>query len=45
MTDIAPGEVVVVSFNRLAEWHVSLAARSLAVLIIEEAHLIRNASG
>jgi hypothetical protein len=32
MTDIAQGEVVVVSFNRLAEWHESLAARSFAVL-------------
>ena len=43
MTDIAQGEVVVVSFNRLAEWHASLAARSLTVLVIDEAPLIRNA--
>ena len=43
MTDIAQGEVVVVSFNRLAEWLAPLAARSFAVLIVDEAHLIRNA--
>jgi SWI/SNF-related matrix-associated actin-dependent regulator of chromatin subfamily A-like protein 1 len=41
--EIAQGEVVVVSFNRLAEWHAHLAARSFAVLIVDEAHLIRNA--
>jgi SWI/SNF-related matrix-associated actin-dependent regulator of chromatin subfamily A-like protein 1 len=43
MTEIAQGEVVVVSSNQLAEWHASLAARSFAVLIVDEAHLIRNA--
>ena len=41
--EVAQGQVVVVSFNRLAEWHAGLAARSFAVLIVDEAHLIRNA--
>jgi SWI/SNF-related matrix-associated actin-dependent regulator 1 of chromatin subfamily A len=44
MTDIAQGEVVVVSFNRLAEWLAPQAARSFAVLIVDEAHLIRKKS-
>jgi SWI/SNF-related matrix-associated actin-dependent regulator of chromatin subfamily A-like protein 1 len=43
MAEVAQGQVVIVSFNRLAEWHAGLAARSFAVLIVDEAHLIRNA--
>jgi hypothetical protein len=35
--------VVIVAFNRLAEWHAGLAAWRFAVLIVDEAHLIRNA--
>jgi hypothetical protein len=37
--------MVVISFNRLAEWHASLAARSLTVLVVDEAPVIRNAGG
>jgi SWI/SNF-related matrix-associated actin-dependent regulator of chromatin subfamily A-like protein 1 len=43
MGAVAEGDVVVVSFNRLAEWHAGLASRAFAVLIVDEAHLIRNA--
>lgn len=43
MSEIAQGDAVIISFNRLAEWHAGLAARSFAVLIVDEAHLIRNA--
>ena len=40
---IGQGDVVIVAFNRLAEWHAGLVARRFAVLIVDEAHLIRNA--
>ena len=43
MVAIGQGDVVIVAFNRLAEWHAGLAARRFAVLIVDEAHLIRNA--
>ena len=39
---ITQGEVVIVSFNRLAEWHAGLVARPFGVLIVDEAQLIRN---
>lgn len=34
---ITQGEVVIVSFNRLAEWHAGLVARPFSVLIVDEA--------
>ena len=43
MAATGQGDVAIVSFNRLAEWHAGLASRSFAVLIVDEAHLIRNA--
>jgi hypothetical protein len=30
-------------FSQPVEWHAGLASRSFAVLIVDEAHLIRNA--
>jgi hypothetical protein len=42
--DIDRGDVVVVGFNRLAEWHARLVARRFAVMIVDEAHLLRNSS-
>jgi SWI/SNF-related matrix-associated actin-dependent regulator 1 of chromatin subfamily A len=41
--DMESGDVVIVSFNRVAEWYAGLVARDFAVFIVDEAHLLRNA--